>query len=96
MLPDTINGVFELGSAVMLLLNVRMLLRDRKVSGVHWAPTAFFTVWGIWNLWYYPSLGQWMSFAGGCAIVVVNTVWLALAIRFSRNSGNPAGQEGTA
>jgi hypothetical protein len=79
---DTINAAFEFGGAFALALNVRRLWIDRAVSGVHWGPTVFFTAWGLWNLIYYPSLGQWLSLIGGAAIVVVNTVWLILAVRF--------------
>jgi hypothetical protein len=74
--PDLINGAFELGGATVLWLNVRQLWRDRCIAGVHWGPTVFFTLWGLWNLFYYPSLQQWMSFTGGLAIVVVNATWL--------------------
>ena len=74
---DLINGGMELGGAAALAMNVRRLWRDRRLEGVHWAPTVFFTVWGAWNLLYYPSLGQWCSFAGGCAVMAVNAAWLA-------------------
>lgn len=43
---------------------------------------AFFWSWGIWNLFFYPSLGQWYSFVGGIALVAGNTVWVALALRY--------------
>lgn len=76
MTPDMINGSFELMGAFFLLLNVRQLYRDKELNGVHWAPTLFFSTWGVWNLYYYPSLGQWYSFAGGLAIVCINTFWL--------------------
>lgn len=86
MTPDLINGAFEATGAAMLALNVGRLWRDRTVAGVHLAPTAFFTGWGLWNLFYYPSLGQWASFAGGCAIAVMNAVWLASALIVSRRN----------
>jgi hypothetical protein len=76
MTPDLINGAFEAFGAAMLALNVKRLWRDRVIAGVHWAPTIFFTAWGAWNLYYYPSLNQWASFAGGCAIVTMNAAWL--------------------
>lgn len=76
MTPDMINGSFELMGAFFLLLNIRQLYRDKELNGVHWLPTLFFSTWGIWNLYYYPSLGQWYSFAGGLAIVCINTFWL--------------------
>lgn len=80
--PDLVNGGFELGGAAFQLLNVRALLRDRRVSGVHWLPTVFFTAWGLWNLWFYPHLGQWMSFYGGLGLVAVNVGWLSLLAWF--------------
>ena len=91
--PDIINGSSELFGAVLLLTNVVRLHRDKFVQGVHWTPTAFFTAWGLWNLFYYPHLGQWFSFVGGLAIVVVNAIWLGQFVYYvrGRNSGGGAG-----
>lgn len=79
--PDLINGAFELTGGVVCWLNVRRLLRDRRVQGVDWRVSAFFSAWGFWNLFYYPSLSQWASFAGGVTLVVANTTWVVLALR---------------
>ena len=84
--PDLINGGFEALAAVAQAVNVRRLLRDRQIHGVDWRVTGFFTVWGVWNLFYYPHLDQWLSFAGGLAIVIVNAVWVALAVYFQRRT----------
>ena len=67
----------------MNLLNVKALYRDKKVRGVKILPSVFFTSWGIWNLYYYPHLGQWLSFAGGLAIVWANLTWVGLALYYS-------------
>lgn len=83
---DFINGSFELAGALMLLFNIRQLMRDKCVRGCDWKPVVFFTLWGIWNLYYYPSLGQWCSFAGGCAIATVNAIWLWLVAYYSLRS----------
>jgi hypothetical protein len=37
---------------------------------------------GFWNLFYYPHLDQWLSFAGGVLIVLANTVWIAMAVHY--------------
>lgn len=84
MTPDHFNALFEAGGAALLLLNVRALLRDRRLAGVHIAPTAFFAAWGLWNLYYYPHLGQWWSFAAGLAVVAVNAAWIGLALYYRR------------
>lgn len=78
MSPDLINGCFELVGAGFNLLNVHRLVKDKRLNGVRWEPTAFFTSWGVWNLFYYPALGQYWSFLGGCVIVAVNALWVAL------------------
>lgn len=81
--PDFVNGLFELFGAFANWQNVKALLRDKEVKGVSIMPTVFFSLWGLWNLWYYPSLQQWFSFAGGVAIVTVNTVWVVLALVYA-------------
>ena len=75
-IPDIINGLFEFGGAGALGLNVARIYRDKAVAGFHPGYVAFFTAWGIWNLYFYPHLGQWWSLAGGIALVAVNLVWL--------------------
>jgi ABC-type transport system involved in cytochrome c biogenesis permease subunit len=81
---DVVNGAFELSGGLFLFLNVLRLLRDKKVSGVSLAPVIFFSVWGLWNLYYYPSLGQWCSLVGGVTVVIMNTVWVGLALYYGR------------
>jgi len=73
-IPDLINGLFEVLGGFILLLDVGRIYKDRVLRGVHWGPKVFFTAWGFWNVFYYPHLGQWISFAGGLFIVAVNTL----------------------
>ena len=60
---DAINAAFEGGMVFVLGRSVLQLYRDKRVAGLHWSLVAFTTTWGAWNLYYYPSLGQWWSFA---------------------------------
>ena len=83
-LPDLINGGFELLGGLFIALSIRRVLIDKAVAGVSWLHVSFFTFWGLWNLFYYPHLDQWASFAGGVVIVTTNTVWVALLIYYSR------------
>jgi hypothetical protein len=82
--PDVINGVFELVGSVMCWLNVYKIIKDKRIEGVYWSVSGFFSVWGLWNLYYYPTLGQWASFAGGIFLAAGNITWTLLAIRYSR------------
>lgn len=82
--PDYANGLLELTGGLMQCLSVRRLWRDRRVQGVDWRVTAFFGLWGLWNLFFYPSLDQWASFAGGILIVLANALWVGLALALRR------------
>jgi len=81
MSPDVVNGVFELVGAFFVWANVRRLWRDKTIAGVYWPTTAFFAIWGLWNLYYYPAIEQWYSFVGGIVLVSGNAVWVAMAVR---------------
>lgn len=83
-LPDLLNGSFELGGGVLLFLNCLRLQHDKIVKGVSVPVTAFFMLWGFWNLYYYPHLDQWLSFTGGCVIVTANTLWVLMALWYRR------------
>lgn len=84
MLPDVVNGLFELLGGAAIWQNFRTLRRDKCVRGTDWKVTAFFTGWGVWNLYYYPALGQWFSFAGGLLIATGNLAWVALALKYRK------------
>lgn len=75
---DLINGSFELLSGVFSTINIFRLIKDKEVKGISFIPILFFTLWGIWNLYFYSNLGLTLSFIGGICITVVNTIWLML------------------
>lgn len=77
-IPDIINGLFECGGGLFLLLDIYVMQRDKILQGVHWLPKIWFMLWGYYNIFYYPHLGQHLSFIGGLLIVTVNTCWLAM------------------
>jgi len=83
-MPDVINGLFELLGAPFILMSVLKLRKEKEVKGVSWVHVLFFTMWGFWNLYYYPFLNQWCSFFGGIAIVMANALWVGLLIYYSR------------
>ena len=81
---DKVNGVLELTGGLFTFYNCIRLYRDKAVKGVSLSLFIFMSLWGFWNLYYYPSLNQWASFLGGCHIVLWNVVWVILAIYYQR------------
>ena len=87
MIADLINGSFELLAGVAVLNHCRVVYNDKQVKGMSLLSTVFFTLWGAWNLYYYPSLGQWLSFYGGWAVFSANILWVGLCIYYKRTNG---------
>ena len=84
MSPDLITGIFEVGGTAFIFLSIIQLYKDKIVRGVSWVHVGFFTIWGFWNLFYYPHLGQWWAFAGGIGIVSANAFWLCQLLYYLR------------
>jgi hypothetical protein len=84
MSPDFINGAFEFIGSVLTWMNVYRVWKDKGYAGIYAPAIIFFFSWGVWNLFYYPHLGQWWSFFGGCSIALANFVWVTLMFRYGR------------
>lgn len=85
--PDLVNGAFELLGAFAIFGHFARLYKDKAVAGVSLWSTIFFASWGAWNLYYYPQLGQWWSFAGGVGIFVGNCFWIGGMVYYSKRPG---------
>jgi len=82
---DLINALFEFCATLFVLNNCRVVLKHKFVSGVSVVSCAFFMLWGLWNVYYYPTLGQVYSFYCGVAVLVSNIIYVGLLIYYTRN-----------
>lgn len=80
--PDVVNGLFEFLGCFFIGISVRKVYRDKKVAGVSWIHVSFWSLWGAWNLFYYPHLNQWWSFWGGMGVTSINTLYVAQLIYY--------------
>lgn len=85
MWTDNVNGMYELLAGLFILNHCRSVIKDKSVKGVSIVSTIFFATWGMWNLYYYPSLGQWWSFFGGISVVAANITWIFLMFKYRKN-----------
>lgn len=81
---DMINGAFEMSGCFFILLHIMRLHRDKKVRGISVIAFSYFTLWGFWNIYYYPHLGQWLSFIGGTSIAIVNLIYVCQILYYLR------------
>jgi len=82
--PDLINGILESVAGLFIALSCWRLFKDKKVRGVSVIHVFFFALWGFWNLYYYPHLGQYLSFWGGVLVVTINTFWVGQMLYYGR------------
>ena len=88
LLPDLINGLLQMVASIFVWVSVSKLHRDKLVRGVSCMMVAYFAAWGLWNLFYYPHLGQWISFWGGLTLVTADSVWFAMILYYLRKERN--------
>ena len=82
-IPDIINGSFESLGSLFILFSILKLYKEKVVRGISYVHVGFFSLWGFWNIYYYPYLGQWVSFFGGILIVLTNTVYLGMLVYYA-------------
>lgn len=81
---DLINAAFELCGGLFLLPSILSAWQAKKIVGYHWITALFFWFWGVWNLFYYPHLGQWISTFAGLGVTSAATAWLILVLLYGR------------
>ena len=83
-LNDIVNAIFEFGAILGIYGHIRQIKKDKKVNGIYIPTIMFFTLWGFWNIYYYPSLGQWFSFIAGSVLALMNCAYVYLLVKYSR------------
>ncbi len=91
--PDITNGTYELLGGFFILAHCWRLWKDKRVRGVSFIAVVFFASWGMWNLYYYPHLGQWWSFSGGVFIVAANSFWIGMMVYYKRIEAGATAKE---
>lgn len=83
---DIINALFEMAGAFFVCFNVAAMYRDKTLKGASVLPCLFFTSWGVWNLFFYPSLDQYWSGVAAVFLTAANAVWL-VQVWYYRGAG---------
>jgi hypothetical protein len=76
---DLINGSFELVGAYFTWRNAYQLYVDRDIKGVYWPTTAFFSIWGIFNLFFYAAIFLPFSWYAAMVLTTGNLAWVTQA-----------------
>lgn len=80
MTPDKVNSLFVFVGALLIWRNLYRLYIDQEIKGVSLIVSAFFSIWSVWNLYYYHSLNQPISLMANILLSLGNTSWLCFAL----------------
>ncbi len=83
--PDNINAFFIYGGSFFILMNCIELYRAKLLSGVSLFSLFFYTVWGMFNAYYYADLGKIQPMLAEVAISVLNIMYFIMALKFYKN-----------
>ncbi len=84
-LADTVNATFQGVAALLVWHHVWMLRKDKAVAGISIPATCMMLLWSFWNMYYYPSLGQWWSFSTSIIMLGANAVRVFLLFKYKDN-----------
>lgn len=84
-ISDYMNAGFEAGGAAFNILNIRKILIEKEVKGVSLVPTAVFTTWGLFNVYFYSVNHLPISAIAAIAMCLVNATWVFLALKYRNN-----------
>jgi hypothetical protein len=79
------NAGFETLGAAFNILNIVQILKEKQVRGVSLVPTALFTAWGLFNIFFYSYNHLPVSAIAAIAMSWVNATWVFLAIKYKNN-----------
>lgn len=77
-MSDLVNSLFEVLGVIFVLPSIFLLYRQKSVRGISPWHVGFFVCWGYWNIYYYPSLGQWLSAVAAGGLAVINSAYLGM------------------
>ena len=80
---DQVNAGFEMVGAAFRIFDCMKLHRDKTFLGGSIWTAVFFFIWGIFNTFFYPSLGQTWSLCAAITLTMVNGLWIVMAVYFN-------------
>jgi cation transport ATPase len=80
---DQANACLEMGGAFLRTLDCIKLFQDKRFSGGHLGTALYFLGWGVFNVFFYPSLNQVWSFWAAIVLMVMNGLWFVMALYYN-------------
>ena len=80
---DQFNSIFPFVACTAHILNIRKLLQDKRVLGVHWASPLVTYAGQISGIYFMYTLGQWWTMAAGATFFTLSLTWYCMMIYYN-------------
>jgi len=80
---DQFNSIFPFAACIAHFLNIRRLLRDKEVKGVHWASPLLTYAGQISGVYFMYTLHQWYTMAASALFLSLSFTWYCMMIYYN-------------
>ena len=80
---DQFNSLFPFAACAAHFLNIRKLLRDKQVKGVHWAAPLITYPGQLSGVYFMYTLQQWYTMAAGATFFTLSFTWYSMMIYYN-------------
>lgn len=79
---DFINAQFILLACIFGVYNIYIIYKHKDAKGISISSQLFFFVWTVWSLFFYVSLGQWVSCVLEFVLMLTTLTYLCLMVYY--------------
>ena len=79
---DIVNSFLKYISGFFIIPTIIELYNTENAEGVSWIHVGFFSLWGVWNLYYFWNLDQKLSALANVFLILMNTTWLVMLLYY--------------
>ncbi len=83
---DITNGFFVIMGSIAIWFDVRQIIIDQGSAGIHPNVMAFFTMWSIWDIYYYIHIDQWVSLISQIPLTLGTLAWFLLMLFYNKKN----------
>ncbi|MCX6159238.1 MAG: hypothetical protein NTY74_14755 [Ignavibacteriae bacterium] len=81
-MEDFINTLFQFFGSAAAMSNILKIRKDKQVKGISVWASLFFSMWGLWSLYYYNASEHSINFYYFALLSLLNIIWLVMAFYY--------------
>lgn len=80
---DDITGMFQFGASIFILMNIRSLIKSKRMLGISIFTIIFYNIWDLWGIYMFYRIGNTVSMWTAIVISCVYVTWSLLVFYYN-------------